>query len=490
MSPLMLRRSCLAVNQQLKIITTTRSGPLRVKQFSPFQKNTSISFRVNNNSTRNFFKVKNKPTFPISSSTNYYALTTKTSNFRHLLSPYYDKVYTRTFTQANKSPLATASRKTGRKKYIWYIANVVKYIRIPFLIFSIYHIGHTQGIIDYARDPQNYKASLRTQLFLGIGGDEKTKIGSIREGEQIGKIVKFMRGNQGYGEGSHMQTQMANVVYVSEKILQSARILVQENIRRLEELRDKNNDNFNEIEYTKWQTAEDSLDPNGDKWTFFLIDVRTPNAFVSEVSPYTIFVTTALLEKYTSNHDELALILGHELSHLMLAHNSKTFEIEKNLKTLEVFLLTLDPTQGVLSFFVVAALDYARNIFQASHSRKHETEADELGIKLAAMSCFDTRNAPEVFRKMHDHHLELDATNRSTLTSGDAVQSKNNVSTGNTDDDESKHRLSSFLDTHPPSLMRYEYLMRLGMDENPSKYEKCRVVRSRFWEALTMSSKK
>ena len=61
-----------------------------------------------------------------------------------------------------------------------------------------------------------------------------------------------------------------------------------------------------------------------------------PNAFVSETTPYTIYVTTSILENVISNDDELALLLGHELSHLLLAHSTQAMEAERNLKTLEV----------------------------------------------------------------------------------------------------------------------------------------------------------
>ena len=89
-------------------------------------------------------------------------------------------------------------------------------------------------------------------------------------------------------------------------------------------------------EVQKWLKALESLDTEGERWKFVLLDVPIVNAFVSEVTPYTIYVTSALMKHVVSNDDELAVILGHELSHLLLAHSSDSMTMQRNLNTLEV----------------------------------------------------------------------------------------------------------------------------------------------------------
>ena len=49
-------------------------------------------------------------------------------------------------------------------------------------------------------------------------------------------------------------------------------------------------------------------------WRFVLIPTPVPNAFVSEILPHRIFITTALFDKFIESQDELALVLGHEVS--------------------------------------------------------------------------------------------------------------------------------------------------------------------------------
>ena len=74
-----------------------------------------------------------------------------------------------------------------------------------------------------------------------------------------------------------------------------------------------------------------------------------PNAFVSEMLPQKIFVTTGLFDKFVKNDDELAMILGHEVSHLIEGHFSASSYIESLIRGVEIFVLMLDPTEGLLS---------------------------------------------------------------------------------------------------------------------------------------------
>ena len=65
--------------------------------------------------------------------------------------------------------------------------------------------------------------------------------------------------------------------------------------------------------------------------------------------PHKIFVTTGLFEKFVHNDDELAMILGHEVSHLIRGHFAKSSNIETWIRGFEIFALMLDPTEGLLS---------------------------------------------------------------------------------------------------------------------------------------------
>lgn len=173
------------------------------------------------------------------------------------------------------------------------------------------------------------------------------------------------------------------------------------------------------------------------------------------------FITTSMFDKYIENEDELAVILGHEMSHLILGHVSQRNSMETMLRTFEVLLLSMDPTEGIVSLGVIAGLAWMRGILMASFSREHENEADELGVKLAAMACYNTKAGSVVMKKMHDHHVQL---------AGEPT---------------SNSHLLQLMDTHPPSLDRYKKIEKQSDTENPYKYDKdCASVHRRMVQAI------
>ena len=86
--------------------------------------------------------------------------------------------------------------------------------------------------------------------------------------------------------------------------------------------------------------------------------------------------------EFTQSIDEVAFILGHELAHFVLGHVSTANQIEVRLKVTEIVLLAMDPTAGLVTFCVVVWLDFLRRCISRKFSRRHEQEADALGLKL------------------------------------------------------------------------------------------------------------
>jgi len=98
----------------------------------------------------------------------------------------------------------------------------------------------------------------------------------------------------------------------------------------------------------------------------------------------------------------------------------------------------------------------------ASFSREHEVEADDLGLKLAAMACYDTKKGAHVMKKMHDHQISM------------AGEPSSNT------------HLLQLLDTHPPSMDRYNKVLKLSETENADKYghSHCASVHRRMIQAV------
>lgn len=171
--------------------------------------------------------------------------------------------------------------------------------------------------------------------------------------------------------------------------------------------------------------AKRLLDANKDiemikdhEWTVSVIDDdEAINAFV--LPSRNIFVFTGLL-KVCDNDDQLAIVLSHEISHAILYHSIEMVFFLSCNSVSNIFLLQMSHAHivdlfyigliGVLWMFLptdsIAALSTALSKFilkatvETPYSKQLETEADEVGLQLAAKSCFDVREAYAFWKKM------------------------------------------------------------------------------------------
>lgn len=345
----------------------------------------------------------------------------------------------------------SSSNKSGQGGVRWRVfARVVRYIRIPVLISSVWGLGYQQGIIEYARNPDEVKQSLLESVLADVGCTDPKLAHAVKD-----DLVVTWNENR----------SARRVARVGRKIKEAAKEMVRKNRQAaIEEVKAQLPQDVTEQQlmqvlqldeaFVMWTTAVQKLEGS---WTYIQLDVDLPNAFVTEIVPRHIFITTAMLSMI-ANDDELALVLGHELSHMILGHITERNMLETILRTVEVLLLSMDPTTGLLSLGVIGFLATLRTAFSAAHSREHENQADKMGIQLAAMACFDTYKAADVFRKMHEQNIGAPK----------------------------KHKLLVFADSHPPSRERYENLVKISQTQNVATYTDttCASVASRLKSAL------
>jgi len=370
----------------------------------------------------------------------------------------------------------SAAKTTVARRWKWkFVARVAYYFRIPALVLSVYGFGYQQGIMDYSREPEYMESKLMETSLASVGcmGQDMDDVLVAREGGWRDMLSKFRsdRRLRDYDEMHHRMVMLHNAAGVGEKIVKAAQSYVKgrlnEAVREATErlppevVEDKNLlyevlRQLDDVEL--WVKAQSNME---GPWRFVLVPSPVPNAFVSEVLPRRIFITTSFFETFIESQDELALVLGHEISHLILGHSSGRNSIETAVRTVEILLLSLDPTEGLLSLAFMALLASIRNAIGAVYSRENERCADELGIKLTAMACYDTRAASKVFHKMH-------------------VQ---NVESGR---ESSPFGLLSFFDSHPPSDERFRALLEESGEENREKYEEtsCKTLKATFWDAM------
>lgn len=68
-------------------------------------------------------------------------------------------------TASNNSAVTSNASATTQKLKWKLLARIVYYLRIPFLVLSVYSIGYQQGIMDYSRDPKKMEASLLERFW-------------------------------------------------------------------------------------------------------------------------------------------------------------------------------------------------------------------------------------------------------------------------------------------------------------------------------------
>ena len=110
-----------------------------------------------------------------------------------------------------------------------------------------------------------------------------------------------------------------------------------------------------------------------------------------------IAVYTGLIEKLKLTDDELAAVMGHEISHALREH-SRERASEQAVANLGISVLATVTGVGSLG---QKGMEYAyQGLLGLPNWRTHETEADRMGVELAARAGYDPRAAISLWKKM------------------------------------------------------------------------------------------
>ena len=130
-------------------------------------------------------------------------------------------------------------------------------------------------------------------------------------------------------------------------------------------------------------------------WEVNLVDSPAINAFCMPGGKIMVF--RGIIEKLQLTDDELAAVIGHEIAHALLQHGRARMS-EAVLKNVGVNLAALYFGLGDLG--ATALAQAAQVAISLPYSRGHETDADLVGIELAARAGYDPRAAAALWRKM------------------------------------------------------------------------------------------
>ena len=131
------------------------------------------------------------------------------------------------------------------------------------------------------------------------------------------------------------------------------------------------------------------------RWEVNVIDAGAVNAFCMPGGKIVVF--TGLINRLKLNDDELAAIVGHEIAHALLEHGRARMS-QALLQNVGInFAAAYFGLSGIGASALAQAAEVAITL---PYSRGHETDADLVGIELAARAGYDPRAAVEVWRKM------------------------------------------------------------------------------------------
>ncbi len=144
--------------------------------------------------------------------------------------------------------------------------------------------------------------------------------------------------------------------------------------------------------------AASEQDP-GFQWEFNLIDSDQLNAFClpgGKVAFYTGILPIA------KNADGVAIIMGHEVAHAIARHGAERMAHQKLMQfgTMAASMSMGDMGLGTRRAILGALGAGGQYGILLPFSRKHESEADYIGLMYAAKACFDPREAPRLWRRM------------------------------------------------------------------------------------------
>ncbi|WP_242107225.1 M48 family metallopeptidase [Luteimonas aquatica] len=128
-------------------------------------------------------------------------------------------------------------------------------------------------------------------------------------------------------------------------------------------------------------------------WDVNVLQSDQVNAFClpgGKIAVYTGLVPVA------QNADAMAVVMGHEITHALLRHGAQRMT-EQKLAQLGQMAGAMSGMDAQQMQMVMAVYGYGRSL---PYARKQETQADEMGLMLAAAACYNPQEAVALWERM------------------------------------------------------------------------------------------
>lgn len=131
-------------------------------------------------------------------------------------------------------------------------------------------------------------------------------------------------------------------------------------------------------------------------WQLVLINAPILNATCAPGGKITFY--TGLIEQLNLTDDEIAAIMGHEIAHALREHGRE--RLSQAMAQSAVTNIALAAAGGYGSA-ISAANQAAQYVLVLPNSRQNESEADAIGVELAARAGYNPQAAITVWQKMN-----------------------------------------------------------------------------------------
>lgn len=172
----------------------------------------------------------------------------------------------------------------------------------------------------------------------------------------------------------------------------------------LTEAQKKDKLNADHEQYERVKTIADKLikqtpafrkDALGWKWEINVLSSGEVNAWCMPGGKIAVY--TGLIDKLKVTDDELAAVMGHEIAHALREH-SRERASEQAIAGIGISIVAAVAGVGQIG---QKGMEYAyQGLLGLPNSRSHETEADRIGVELAARAGYDPRAAITLWQKM------------------------------------------------------------------------------------------
>lgn len=137
--------------------------------------------------------------------------------------------------------------------------------------------------------------------------------------------------------------------------------------------------------------------PDAAQWNWEINVLNSPEVNAWAMPGGKIAVYSGLIEKLNVTDNELAAVMGHEIAHALREHSRE----RASEQVIAGSLISVASAVAGLGEAGQQGLEFAyMGLLGLPNSRRHEVEADRMGVELAARAGYDPRAAISLWEKM------------------------------------------------------------------------------------------